>query len=130
MIDINKHKKYIISRLAAHQFDLDYLYDRANELEVYHLINIPELLLGSLGLSGEAGEVVDLTKKLMFHEKDLDDLQLKIKQELGDTLFYFFVILDALNISIEEVIQATKDKLEARFPSGQWNKLENEKRKD
>lgn len=35
-------------------------------------IDIPALINGVLGLTGEAGEVSDLVKKGIFHEKGLD----------------------------------------------------------
>lgn len=45
-------------------------------------ISVSQLLNGALGLTGEAGEVSDLIKKGIFHEKGIDLEHLK--KELGD----------------------------------------------
>lgn len=43
-------------------------------------IDIPALINGVLGLTGEAGEVSDLVKKGIFHEKGLDMDHIKKKR--------------------------------------------------
>ena len=35
--------------------------------------NVPEILNACLGLSGEVGELVDMIKKYIYHEKELDE---------------------------------------------------------
>jgi NTP pyrophosphatase (non-canonical NTP hydrolase) len=74
--------------------------------------------LCSLGLSGEIGEVTDLLKKYLYHRngKPLDTE--KLKDELGDVLWYFFILLDTLGLSFEEVMIANAAKLEERHQSG------------
>lgn len=53
-------------------------------------IDIPALINGVLGLTGEAGEVSDLVKKGIFHEKGLD--MDHIKKEVGDVCWYIALI--------------------------------------
>ena len=48
--------------------------------------SVAELLNGCLGLSGETGELLDMVKKWIFHEKPLDEEHLE--KELGDVLWY------------------------------------------
>ncbi len=74
--------------------------------------------LCGLGLPGEIGEVVDLIKKYLYHRngKALDTE--KLKDELGDVLWYFFILLDTLGLTFEEVMQANVAKLELRHGSG------------
>ena len=48
------------------------------------------LLNGVLGLTGEAGEVSDLVKKSIFHEKGIDKEHLE--KELGDVMWYIALI--------------------------------------
>lgn len=49
--------------------------------------NVSRLLnLGAMGLAGEAGEVADLLKKVLFHDRELD--RDKLIQELGDVRWY------------------------------------------
>jgi NTP pyrophosphatase (non-canonical NTP hydrolase) len=74
--------------------------------------------LCGLGLSGEIGEVTDLLKKHLYHRsgKPLDTE--KLKDEMGDVLWYFAVLCSTLGITIEEVMQVNIDKLNARHPHG------------
>ena len=74
--------------------------------------------LCGLGLSGEIGEVTDLIKKYLYHRngKPLDTQ--KIRDELGDVLWYFFILLDTLGLTFEEVMMANAEKLERRHPNG------------
>lgn len=72
----------------------------------------------ALGLCGEAGEFADLVKKAMFHgpghELDIE----KAKKELGDVLWYIADAAAALGVTLEEVAEANRDKLRARYPNG------------
>lgn len=74
--------------------------------------------LCGLGLSGEIGEVTDLLKKFLYHRngKPLDVE--KIRDELGDVLWYFAILLDTLGITFEEVMVTNAIKLEERHPNG------------
>ena len=76
------------------------------------------LELCGLALSGEIGEVTDLLKKYLYHQsgKPLD--MEKMKDELGDVLWHFAVLLSTLGLTFEEVIQANIAKLQARRPGG------------
>lgn len=76
-----------------------------------------ELLnLGALGLAGEGGEVIDLIKKHLFHAKPLD--RDKLIEELGDQLWYFQCLLEAVDASFEDVVKANIAKLTKRYPDG------------
>jgi NTP pyrophosphatase (non-canonical NTP hydrolase) len=75
-----------------------------------------KLLLGAMGLAGEVGEVVELIKKKVFHEKSLD--RQKLIKELGDVRWYFEYMLITNDLTIEEVEQANVDKLRQRYPNG------------
>jgi len=72
------------------------------------------LMLAGMGLSGEAGEVCDHAKKVAFHGKDMDrDALIK---ELGDTLWYFALMLHTNEISLDEVMYTNAFKLCDRYP--------------
>lgn len=77
------------------------------------------LNLGALGLAGEGGEVVDLIKKHLFHGKPLD--REKLLEEMGDQLFYYQCLLEAVDASFEEVVNRNDQKRRKRFPHG-WIK--------
>ncbi len=64
--------------------------------------------LCGLGLPGEIGEVVDHIKKYLYHRngKPLDIH--KLKDELGDVLWYSFVLLDTVGLTFEQVTNVTE----------------------
>lgn len=70
-----------------------------------------------LGLAGEAGEVSDQVKKMLYHtEKPFTFHREKLVSELGDVFFYAMKLMDLMGISLEEVIAGNKEKLESRHP--------------
>lgn len=78
--------------------------------------NVGELFNGVLGLTGEAGEVADLVKKVVFHEKGIDLSHLQ--KELGDVLWYIAMICHACGFDLDEVMEQNIEKLKARYPEG------------
>ena len=70
----------------------------------------------AMGLSGEAGEVLDETKKLLYHKHpyDLD----KFLKELGDVAWYLAMCSLAHGFTLSEVMEANIKKLQARYPEG------------
>lgn len=79
-------------------------------------VSVAQLLNGVLGLTGEAGEVSDLVKKGVFHEKGINLEHLK--KELGDCAWYLAMICDACGFTLDDVMQTNIDKLRARYPEG------------
>jgi len=69
-------------------------------------------MLGPVGLSGEAGEVLELYKKHYFHGKEID--RTKLLHELGDVVFYLTAILNMEGWNLELVMRANNIKLENR----------------
>lgn len=70
----------------------------------------------SLGLAGESGEAIDLLKKHIFHDHEINITELK--EELGDLTWYIANIANVFNINLEDVFDANIEKLKARYPSG------------
>lgn len=88
-----------------------------NKVEEHlHLLDVGGVLNGCLGLAGEAGETLDMVKKWIFHEKDLD--MEHFKKELGDVMWYVAMICSSMGIDLDEVLQMNIDKLRARYPEG------------
>jgi NTP pyrophosphatase (non-canonical NTP hydrolase) len=79
-----------------------------------NLSNRDKILNWALGIGGEAGEVLELVKKHMFHGKDLDID--KAKSELGDVLYYVSEMCSALHLSMAEVASYNIEKLRNRYP--------------
>ena len=79
-------------------------------------IDLSGVLNGCLGLSGEVGEVLDMVKKWVFHEKPLDETHLK--KEIGDVMWYVAMLCESFGYDLDEILQMNVDKLKARFPEG------------
>ena len=74
------------------------------------------LNLGALGISGEAGEVTDYIKKILFHGHELD--REKLAKELGDVLWYVALLSEAIDINMETIAGINVEKLRKRYPEG------------
>lgn len=79
-------------------------------------LDLGGVLNGCLGLAGESGEVLDMVKKWVFHEKDLDKDHLK--KELGDVMWYVAMLCESFGFDLDEILQMNVDKLKARYPEG------------
>lgn len=73
-------------------------------------------VLYSLGLAGEAGEVVDYMKKVIGHGRELDRNHLVA--ELGDVIWYVSQLAHIHGITMSEVMKANTAKLRERYPYG------------
>lgn len=74
------------------------------------------LVMGALGLAGEAGEVVELVKKASYHDHDVQPFQ--YVHELGDVLWYVQYMCNQLGYTLKTLAQANTRKLRARYPEG------------
>lgn len=74
------------------------------------------LTLGGLGISGEAGEVTDIIKKVVFHNHPMD--KEKIALELGDVLWYITYLGSVIGIPLEKIGEMNIEKLKNRYPKG------------
>ncbi len=77
---------------------------------------VDSLLNGALGLCGEAGELADQIKKIVFHghARDTD----KLINELGDVRWYMELLCSELGTTMEEVERRNVEKLRKRYPNG------------
>lgn len=71
------------------------------------------ILNAVLGLGGEAGEVVDLHKKLYYHTFR-DGRKEELLSELGDVAYYLLKTLDLYGWTLEDALKDNRDKLKAR----------------
>jgi len=74
------------------------------------------LVNGVMGLSGESGEVIDLVKKHLFQGHNLE--KEKIMNELGDVMWYVAEICEAMDFSLDDVLEYNIEKLKKRFKDG------------
>jgi NTP pyrophosphatase (non-canonical NTP hydrolase) len=72
------------------------------------------MLEASMGMAGEAGEVVDLVKKIVFYGRGMDPQ--KLIEEMGDLVWYINLAIYALDTTWETVLATNIAKLSARYP--------------
>lgn len=70
----------------------------------------------SMGLCGEVGELVDLFKKMLYHGKEVDPVEILL--ELGDIMYYLTAISNVLGLDLDLVALNNNAKLMARYPNG------------
>ena len=76
-----------------------------------------DILINSvMGLCGESGEAIDIVKKWMAQGHELD--RERLAKELGDIAWYLAEAATALDLSLEEILQANIEKLKKRYPEG------------
>lgn len=70
----------------------------------------------TLGLTGEAGEVANIVKKIQrdFGGEITDEVRLKLKDELGDVLWYISACADELGLTLTEIAEFNVEKLAKR----------------
>lgn len=78
-----------------------------------------------MGLAGEAGEVCDYLKKVVFHGHELD--KEKLSHELGDVLWYLANLADSIDVPLSEIAAKNITKLSKRYPNG-FEKIRSQKR--
>ena len=67
-----------------------------------------------MGISTEAGELLDAYKKHFAYGKDLDVVN--VGEEIADIMWYISNLCRIKGIDLEEMMQRNIDKLKARYP--------------
>ena len=78
------------------------------------------LLHIAMGISGEAGELLDAVKKHVIYSKPLD--MANVKEELGDLEFYMQAFRNWLGVERTNVIISNVNKLNERYEKGYSDK--------
>ena len=70
----------------------------------------------TLGLAGEAGEVANIVKKIQRDHGGVltDEIRGKLKDELGDVLWYISACADELGLTLTQIAEYNVDKLAKR----------------
>jgi NTP pyrophosphatase (non-canonical NTP hydrolase) len=143
-IDLKKYQEFVKAVTSDASKDLTTFMDRLDRLdgnyeaygpngEIEHGpdANIPLLLTAAIGMGAEAGEFMEIVKKMLFQEKPLSKENLfHMKRELGDVMWYWANACNALDLDPNEVIAENVRKLEARYPGGSFDAHYSENRKD
>jgi len=94
--------------------------DHVTSLFVKPQDSVGRMVHASMGIAGEAGEVVDAVKKTWIYGKELD--RENIVEECGDLLFYITALLTETGYTLEEAMVYNINKLAKRYPSGYTDK--------
>lgn len=87
-----------------------------------------ELHHHTTGMAGEAGELLDASKKVWIYDKPVDVEH--IIEEMGDLRWYYQSMLNMLGITDEDIQAANTVKLRKRYPEGVYSNEQAIKRAD
>jgi NTP pyrophosphatase (non-canonical NTP hydrolase) len=142
-VDLHKYQEFVQAVTSKESNDLTAFMNRLDRLDANYEaygsdgeyihgpnINVPLLMTGSIGLTAESGELIEIVKKMLFQGKPLNDENLfHMKRELGDIMWYWINTCRALELDPNEVIAENVRKLEARYPGGKFDVYHSENRK-
>ena len=127
-IDLDKYIDFVDLVTSDPSKDYDSLLKRYEELHKAGC-KIERLDTAASGLVAEAGEFMELVKKIKFQGKVYNaDVRDHLMTELGDILWYSAQACIALNLRLEEVFFRNTVKLAARYPEGEFTVTKSENR--
>jgi NTP pyrophosphatase (non-canonical NTP hydrolase) len=80
--------------------------------------NLDRLLCATLGLVGEAGELANKVKKWTYHGHPSSIMGDRIREEIGDCLWYLAELCSALQWPMGKIAEENLSKLAGRYPDG------------
>ena len=129
-IDFKKYEKFVDAVTSDESRDFIALSDRLVSLDEQGA-NIERLMTGAIGINAEGGEIMEIVKKMVFQGKPWnEETSYHIKRELGDVMWYVMQCLIALETDINEVVRMNIEKLEARYPGGEFDPFYSENRQE
>ena len=129
-VDFDKYSKFVDAVTSDESKDFLALSDRLVQLDEKGA-NIERLLTAGVGLNAEAGEFLEIVKKMVFQGKPWsEDNRQHLIIELGDIIWYAANACMALGISFEDVVARNVQKLEKRYPGGQFDVYYSENREE
>lgn len=82
----------------------------------------------AIGISGEAGELIDAIKKVSIYQKEID--RDNVIEELGDLEFYMEGLRQSLNITRQETLDGNVKKLGKRYKGHKFSNRQAQDRAD
>tara|TARA_B100002019_G_C21166433_1_gene546111 strand:+ start:546 stop:1001 length:456 start_codon:yes stop_codon:yes gene_type:complete len=118
--EVRDHREFVDSVTSEATKDCDTFIERLDELQDMPRFNQPQrVLTGAIGICSEGGELLDIVKKLIFQGKQPSaELRVKLKNELGDVMWYVQQILIGMDWSLNEILAENTRKLSGRYPDG------------
>ena len=118
---VRKHRDFVDSVTSKATKDCDAFIERLDELQDGDpkWSQPQRLLTGGIGICSEGGELLDIVKKVLFQNKPTSiEQRMKIKNELGDVMWYVQQVLLAMNWELHGVLAENTKKLSGRYPEG------------
>ena len=129
-VDFDKYAEFVDAVTSDESKDFLALSDRLVQLDEKGA-NIERLLTAGVGLNAEAGEFLEIIKKMIFQGKPWsEDNREHLVIELGDAIWYIANACMALEVSFDEVVALNVKKLKKRYPGGQFDVYYSENREE
>ena len=127
-IEFSRYEEFVDAVTSDASKDFVYLADRLVDLDRKGA-NIERLLTAGVGINAEGGEFLEIIKKMVFQGKPWnEDNREHLIIELGDIMWYVAQATQALEISMEEVLDTNIRKLSKRYPEGTFDSYYSENR--
>ncbi len=127
-VDFDRYSHFVDAVTSDCSKDFVSLADRLGVLD-REGASIERLTTAGVGLAAESGEFLEIVKKMVFQGKPWNaDNREHLIIELGDVMWYVAQACMALDISFDDVIVRNVEKLEKRYPGGEFEVLKSEKR--
>jgi NTP pyrophosphatase (non-canonical NTP hydrolase) len=128
MINFNKYEEFVSNVTSDASTNFVDFADRIGELD-REGANIERLLTSGVGINAEGGEFLEIIKKMVFQGKPWnEDNREHLIIELGDIMWYVAQATQALDISMEDVLDTNIRKLSKRYPDGTFDAYFSENR--
>jgi NTP pyrophosphatase (non-canonical NTP hydrolase) len=120
-VDFDRYAHFVDAVTSDCSKDFVSLADRLGVLD-REGASIERLTTAGVGLAAESGEFLEIVKKMVFQGKPWnDDNREHLIIELGDVMWYVAQACMALDISFDDVIVRNVEKLEKRYPGGEFD---------
>ena len=130
-VDTERYLDFVAGVTSQPSTDLPTLLSRMTDLDVSDDADIPRLLTAALGLTAESGEFTEVIKKIILQGKPYnEDNVFHLKRELGDICWYLAQACMALDTTFDEIIEMNVEKLQSRYPGGEFDVHHSENRKE
>ena len=129
-VNTEKYVEFVKEVTSAPSLDWPVLSSHLTGLEV-NGANVTQLLTAALGLTAESGEFTEVVKKIFLQGKPYTEENVfHMKRELGDICWYLAQACMALDTSFDEIIEMNVEKLQSRYPGGEFDVHYSENRKE
>ena len=127
-IKFERYEEFVAAVTSSASTNFVDFADRIGELD-REGANIERLLTAGVGINAEGGEFLEIIKKMVFQGKPWnEDNREHLIIELGDIMWYVAQATQALDISMEDVLDTNIRKLAKRYPDGTFDAYYSENR--